>query len=211
MKTAIVIGCTGLVGAELLKLLLADPGYRWVIVLNRRPAGVTHPKLIERILDFDRPELTDLEGNDFYCALGTTLRKAGSEAAQHTIDCEYPTAIATSLRKRGVRRIFLVSSLGANPHSRRFYLRTKGRLEENIIGLHFDRTVIARPSLLLGRRAENRRGERLAIVLMKMLAPVLRGGFARYRAVEASKVARCLVNHAALDASGLKIVESDEI
>lgn len=211
MKTAIVIGATGLVGTELVRILLASPDYASVLVLNRRPLNLTHAKLTERLIDFDAPDLTGITGDDFFCAFGTTLRKAGSKDAQRRIDCDYPTTIATLLKKQGVRRMFLVSSLGADVNARSFYLHTKGTLEENVIGLNFERTVIVRPSVLVGPRAESRRGEETAIRVMGFLSPFLRGPLGKYRPIEASTVARCLLQQTVSNASGLSIIESDRI
>src|SRR5688572_20245818 len=129
MKTAIVLGSTGLIGSELVKLLQASPHYASVVLLNRRPSGHVHPRISERIVDFEAPDLTGLCGDDFYCAFGTTLRKAGSPAALHRIDCEYPTRIATGLKQRGVRQVLLVSSVGASSRAASAYLRTKAQLE----------------------------------------------------------------------------------
>lgn len=211
MKTAIVIGSTGLVGSELVKQLQASPHYRSVVLLNRRPSGYAQPKISERIIDFDAPNLAGILGNDFYCALGTTLRKAGSKAAQHKIDCEYPTLIATQLRSQGVKRIALVSSVGAEVKAVSFYLRTKGRLEENIVALGFEQTVIVRPSFLIGRRSELRTGEKLAILVLKLLSPFVFGTLRKYKGIEASKVAACMVKAANSGADGVRFIESDQI
>jgi uncharacterized protein YbjT (DUF2867 family) len=211
MKTAIVIGATGLVGSELLTLLLASAEYASVLVLSRRSSRLAHAKLTERRIDFDAPDLRGITGDDFFCAFGTTLRKAGSKEAQRRIDCDYPTTLASLLKRQGVRRMFLVSSLGADANARSFYLNTKGKLECNIIGLDFDRTVIVRPSVLVGNRPEFRRGEEMAIRVMSVLSPLLRGRLAKYRPIEASAVARCLLQQAASHTSGLSIIESDQL
>lgn len=211
MKTAIVIGSTGLVGTELVEQLQASPHYRSILLLNRRPAAFAQPKVSERIIDFDAPNLTGISGEDFYCALGTTLRKAGSKAAQHKVDYEYPFTIATHLRNQGIKRAILVSSLGADANASNFYLRTKGQLERSIIGLGFDHTMIVRPSVLVGKRAESRLGERVAILLLKLFAPLLVGALRKYKGVSASGVARCLVHAANPCAPGVRFIESDQI
>lgn len=107
--------------------------------------------------------------------------------------------------------MFLVSSLGADANARNFYLNTKGNLECNIIALNFDRTVIVRPSFIIGNRAEARRGEDMAIRVMSVLSPFLRGRLAKYRPIEASSVARCLLQQTASTISGLSILESDQL
>ncbi len=211
MRTALVLGSTGLVGSELVKLLTTTDFYSSVLLLNRRASGYAHPKISESIIDFDAPALDDIRGEDLYCALGTTLRKAGSEAAQFKIDCEYPTTIARRLREQGTGQILLVSSVGADPQASNFYLRTKGQLEENIIGLGFESTVIVRPSLLLGARGDFRAGEVAASLVMKVLSPLMLGSLRKYRGIEASKVAARMVKEAKSGTAGVRIIESDRI
>lgn len=211
MKTAIVLGSTGLIGSDLVRLLERSPRYGSILLLNRRPSGHRHPKVSERVIDFDAPDLAGITGDDLYCAFGTTLRKAGSRAALHRIDCDYPTTIATRLRHQGVKRVLLVSSVGAKPGAASFYLRTKGRLEENIVGLGFEQTVIARPSVLRGRQGEFRLGEEAAILLMKLLTPIMVGPWKKYRAIEASTVARCLVQAAEVAGAGVRFLDYNEM
>lgn len=211
VRTAIVMGSTGLVGSELVKSLQASPHYNSVLLLNRRPSGYAQPKISERIIDFDAPHLAGVSGEDLYCALGTTLRKAGSKAVQHKIDCEYPTTMATRLRNQGIKQIVLVSSVGADASAANFYLRTKGQLEENIIGLGFESTVILRPSFLIGKRTDVRLGEKAALLLMKVLSPFMLGALRKYRGIEASKVAAHMVREATSGAAGVRFVEFDQI
>ncbi|MEO7996525.1 MAG: NAD-dependent epimerase/dehydratase family protein [Gemmatimonadaceae bacterium] len=207
MTTAIVLGATGLVGSELVKVLLSTPFYSSILLLNRRPSAHSHEKISERIINFDAPELEGISGGHLYCALGTTLRKAGSRSRQFKIDCEYPTDIATRLRNQGVTSMLLVSSVGANRNANNFYLRTKGQLEKNIMGLNFECTVIARPSFLTGSRSESRSGEALATVMLSALSPLMVGALRRYRGIEASEVAARLVREGQAEARGVRIVE----
>lgn len=211
MRTAIVLGSTGLVGSELVKLLTGSDFYGSVLLLNRRASGHNHPKLSERIIDFDAPVLDGVRGEDLYCAIGTTLRKAGSKAAQFTIDCEYPTTIARLLREQGTKQMLLVSSLGADASASNFYLRTKGTLEQNLIGMRFETTVILRPSLLLGDRGEVRTGEAIAAAVMRVLSPLMIGALRKYRGVDARKVAERMVTEAKRASAGVRIIESDRI
>ena len=209
MKTAVVIGSTGLIGAELVNQLQASPHYGSILLLNRRPSGYTQSKVSERIIDFNAPDLAGVTGEDFYCALGTTQRKAGSQAVQARIDYEYPVTIAALLRNQGVKRIGLVSSVGADAKAGRFYLRTKGRLEEAIVGLGFEKTVIARPSFLTGRRSEFRLGEESALFALKLLSPFMVGALRKYRGIPASAVARCLVQAVNSGTPGARVIESE--
>lgn len=211
MTTAIVLGSTGLIGSELVRLLIDSPRHDTIVLLNRRPSGHAHAKITERIISFDTPDLVGISGDEFYCAFGTTRRKAGSAEAFQRIDCKYPTRIATLLRQQGVNRIFLVSSVGAKANDKNLYLRTKGQLEDNIIALGFTQTVIARPSLLLGHRDEFRLGEALATPLMRLLKPLMLGSLRKYRPVTGTTVARSLIEAATAHTSEIRVIPSDQM
>lgn len=211
MKTAIIIGSTGLIGSELLSQLQSSSHYNKIILLNRRSSGIKHEKVEERIINFDAPDLHGISGQDVFCAIGTTLRKAGSKPAQFKIDCEYPSTLAALLKAQGVKQFLLVSSIGADENASNFYLKTKGQLEKNITQLQFENTVIVRPSILLGKRKEFRLGEKIAIVLMQALSPLMLGSFKKYRGVQAAKVAAKMISSANSGVKGLHIIESDKI
>mgnify|MGYP000001615320 CR=1 FL=1 len=205
-KTALLLGATGLVGGHLLRQLLDNPHYDRVVSLSRRSIDVQHPKLTQTVLDFDRPDPGLIKGDDLFCALGTTLRKAGSKEAQYRIDCTYPFEIGAIARQNGVKQYLLVSSVGADAAASGFYLKTKGELEEKIRSLGFEHFVAARPSFLLGDRSEFRLGEKIGIALARLLAPLIPR---RYRGITAEKVARALVALANDGSSGAQIVESE--
>jgi uncharacterized protein YbjT (DUF2867 family) len=207
-KTALLLGATGLVGNQLLEQLLDDARYESVVALGRRPLDRQHPKLRQEIIDFDHPDPAKIKGDDLFCALGTTLRKAGSKEAQYRIDCTYPYEIGKIARQNGVRQYLLVSSLGADAQSSNFYLRTKGDLEAKIETLGFDNFVTARPSFLLGKRSEFRLGEKIGIVLAQGFAFLIPK---KYRGIQASKVAAALIEMANRDLSGVQVLESDRL
>ena len=144
MKTALIIGSTGLVGSALLNELLAHPAYSKVISFTRKPSGNTHPKLHEHCIDFNKiASYKDLiQGDDLYCAMGTTIKKAGSQAAFTLVDYTYPYQFATIAKSNGVKQFLLVSSIGANAQSKNFYLQTKGTIENDISLLGFETVVI---------------------------------------------------------------------
>jgi uncharacterized protein YbjT (DUF2867 family) len=207
-RTALVIGATGLVGRAIVRQLLEHPRYDRVVVLARRPLEWQHPRLLQEQLDFDHPNPDLIRGDDLYCAMGTTLRKAGSQPAQYLIDCTYPYEIGKIAKANGVQRYLLVSSIGADAHSGNFYLRTKGELEEKIAGLDFHQFVSARPSFLLGQREEFRMAERIGIAMERVFRPLVPR---KYRGIQAEQVARALIHLACADISGQLIVESDRL
>ncbi len=193
-KIAIVIGATGLVGKEVVRLLIVDPNVSQVLVLHRRSIGVTHPKLTEHIVDFDQPQQWAhlVKGDVLYSTMGTTLKQAGSQEAQYKIDYTYQYQTAQIAASNGVANYVLVSSTGARPKSRLFYPRMKGELEEAIKHLDFKQIDIIRPSILLGERPEYRFGERMGAALMNVLKllPAMR----KYRGIKGSEVAQAMIN-----------------
>ncbi len=207
-KSALLLGATGLVGSQLLEQLLDDPRYTEVVALSRRPLGRQHPKLRVEIIDFDHPDPEKVKGDDVFCALGTTLRKAGSKEAQYRIDCTYPFELGRIARENGAQQYLLVSSIGANAQSSNFYLRTKGELEEKLKGLNFKAFISARPSFLLGERSEVRVGEKIGIALAQLFAPLIPK---KYRGIQAAQVARALIALANENLSGVQVVESDRL
>lgn len=212
-RTALVIGASGLVGGLCLDYLLNEPRYSEVRALVRRPLHKSHPKLIEKIIDFDRIAdfEQDIQGLDVYCCIGTTFLKSPKVAAYTKVDFTYPHEIAEIAKKNGAERFALVSALTANPKGILFYSRVKGKLEEVIKKCHFQSTVILRPSYLIGERREFRLIEKLGGLTLKVLSPLLKGPFLQMRAIEAKVVARVLVDLCVQGKPGTTIYLSDEI
>lgn len=210
-KTALIAGANGLTGGHLLDQLLEHPAYQQVISLVRRPTGRQHPKLREVITDFDHPDASLWKGDDVFCALGTTLAKAGSKEAQYRIDCLYPVALARVARDNGAQKYLLVSSIGADPQSSNFYLRTKGDLEQQVAAMGYETFVAARPSFLMGQRGEFRLGERIGIVIARILAPLMVGPLRKYRGIASAQVAKALIAAANDGKKGRFSPEYDEL
>jgi uncharacterized protein YbjT (DUF2867 family) len=208
-KTAIIIGATGFVGLALTKELLDKSFYSKVIVLVRKPLNISHVKLVQEIIDFDKPDVSKIIGDDFFCAIGTTLRKAGSKEAQYKIDCTYPFELGKIAKANGVKQYLLVSSVGADANSSNFYLKTKGDLEQKIQSLGFENFVCIRPSFLLGERQEVRFGEKIGIVLAKILSPLMIGSLQKYRGIDVTKIAKALQSFANQGLSGVHFFDYD--
>ena len=213
MKTAIVIGATGLIGNMLVKKLLNDDRYKSVKVFARKSTGLNHPKLEENLVDFDDMVKWkhDITGNELFSAMGTTIRKAKSTSIQYKVDVTYQYEVAKAASENGVRSYFLVSSSGANAKSKLFYLRIKGELDEKVQQLSFNKIRIFRPSLLLGERPEKRFGEKAAENILKIVVPIF-PFLKNQRPIEGEKVARAMIVSANEDDKArIKIFEPLEI
>jgi uncharacterized protein YbjT (DUF2867 family) len=205
---AVVAGASGLVGQELVRQLAADRTWREVRALVRRPmpSALERPAVVSVQVDYGQLEPAPpwAAADHVFCALGTTMRQAGSAAAFRQVDFEYPLALARAAQSRGARHFLLVSALGAAPTSRVFYNRVKGEVEVAISALGFCSVTIARPSLLLGPRRERRLGEQLGRILGVIAPP-------RWRPVPAARVARAMVEAAKRDAPGVHILENSAL
>ncbi|HSI90183.1 MAG TPA: oxidoreductase, partial [Adhaeribacter sp.] len=203
-KTALIAGASGLVGGHCLNLLLQSNRYEKVIALLRKPLPVQHPKLEQRLLDFDKiPELAaTLAADDVFCCLGTTMKQAGSKENFYKVDYTYVAELAKATYQKPGTQFLVVSAMGADKNSLFYYNRVKGEMEETVSNLPFAAVHIFRPSLLLGNRSETRAGEKIGEKVMESLKFALVGPLKKYRAIEARTVARAMVTKAAGNTNG---------
>jgi len=210
MKTVLILGATGQVGQELLKLALRHPEISGVVAPTRRPLP-PHGKLDNPLVDFEAlPEDTAWWKADLaLCALGTTLRQAKSRAGFYRVDHDYVLAAAGLAQRAGTPAFGLVSSLGADASSRLFYLRVKGETEQALSALGFKSLIVVRPSLLIGGpRSSARPLEAFGLFLGKHMASLLPR---RYRAVTTIQVARALLETGLLAPAGLHVIDSEQL
>lgn len=210
MTTAWVAGGSGLVGGELLRLLLADDHWDKVVAVGRRKLSLEHPKLIQVLTEFTPPlHLGDIPPPDAaFCCLGTTIKKVGYvKAAFRMVDHDSVVAFAEAAKQKGARVFVHVTTLGADPHSRNFYSAVKGEVEESVAALDFSSTYALRPSILDGPRAEHRTGERIGLFMARRLGSLL----GRYRPTPTALVARTMVALACSPERGSHTVENPEI
>jgi len=213
-RQALVIGATGLVGGLLVRSLLQNPAYGRIRVLVRRPLELEHAKLEQYVVDWEQlEEQKDLfrDVDDLYCCLGTTIKKAGSQENFRQVDFHYPVKAAILAKEHGVSQMLVISSMGADAGSRIFYSRTKGEMEEALSAIGFGSLHIFRPSLILGDRKEKRLGEQLAAHAMKFLDRWMKGRVDKYRAIQASTIARAMMNIALVQTRGNHVYSNDVI
>jgi len=211
MKTAIIIGATGLVGSDLTRQLLVHPDYSKVIVFVRHATGLTDAKLTERIVDFEQIETwkEEIRGDVLFSALGTTLDKAGSKQAQYRVDYTFQYQVAAAAATTGVPCLVLISAAGASERSMIFYSRMKGELDRDVKKLPFQRLRIIKPGILKGTRVESRPTEEISIRAMQVLGklPLIR----KYRPVPATTVATAMIKAAAMEEPGFRKFELEEV
>ena len=213
MKTAIILGATGLTGKALLSKLLLDSTYTSVKSFARKPIELEHPKLIQNTIDFNN--LTNyidlIKGDIVFCCLGTTIKTAGSQEAFQKVDYTFPTEFAKIAKQNGITAFYLQSSLGADSKSNNFYLKVKGETEEAIRNLSFNSFATFRPSMLLGDRTEFRFGEVIGKIMMQALSFIFIGKLKRYKAIHVNQVASAMVKQSKLNKQGNTVIENEEM
>jgi uncharacterized protein YbjT (DUF2867 family) len=205
-RVAVLAGASGLVGGHLLRLLLEDPRWEHVVSLGRRELGVRHGKLGQRLVQL--PDVGALPPvDDVFSALGTTIKKAGSQTAFRVVDHDAVVALAGAARLAGASSFLHVSSMGADPGSRVFYHRVKGETERDVASVGIASTVAFRPSILDGEREESRPAEQVGLVVMRTLSPVL----GRLRPTRAEDVAQAMIAEAGRAQPGTRTISAGEI
>ncbi len=212
-KSALIFGSSGLVGSALLKMLLESSTYNKVVVFVRKNQRLTHPKMDQVIVDFDHIDaISDwIKGNDIFICLGTTMAKAGSKEAFYKVDYTYVMQVASLAASNQVKKMIIISSMGADPDSSIYYSRVKGKVERDLQKFKFDAIYILRPSLLLGERKEKRVGERIAIILSKWTGFIFNGPLRKYKPIYDKNVAAAMLLLANGNLTGTHIYESREI
>lgn len=209
MKVAIA-GATGLTGSLCLQELLQNENISEVFAIGRRPTGLMHSKLKEIQLQ-DNKLSVPIHADAFICCLGTTIKKAGSKPAQKAIDLDLPVYLAKELKDNGCKTATVISSMGAKAMSSIFYSRLKGQMEEALKQMNFESLSILRPSIIAGKRNENRFGETIGKGVMKVIDPLLFGSAKNFRSIPAVDIAKALVKCVIIQKKGATVYLSDEI
>lgn len=213
MKTAILLGATGLVGSHVLQQLLNDNDFSSIIVLTRKTLNRSENKIKEVIVDFNQLEnyADEIKGDAVFCCLGTTIKKAGSEEAFKKVDYEYPLKVGEIAKKNGVQQYLLISAIGSSKNSIVFYNRVKGEVEFALAELKFSTLHILQPSLIIGERQEKRTGEGFAQSAAPVIDKMMFGPFSKYRSIKAEQIAKAMIHYSKSDAKGVFKHDSNEL
>jgi len=207
-RSVLLLGATGLVGGECLRLLQKNDNFERIVVLTRGPLdyALLGPKVEHHIIDFEHLTAAArfFQVDQIFCALGTTMKAAGSKKKFRQVDLIYPVTAAHLGLEKKASHFLVVSALGADPKSPIFYNRIKGEMEKTLKALPFRSLTIARPSILIGKREKPRTGERLAATF-SFLTP------SKIRPIPAADVAVSLVHEALADQPGQRILESADL
>jgi len=211
-KSAIIIGASGLTGGLVLNQLLEDERYSKVIIIGRKTIDNLHPKIEEYIGDLLNLEQFSnvFEADEVYCCIGTTKKKTPNKKMYRNIDFGIPSRAAQLTKDKGIPTFCVVSAIGADASSLFFYNKTKGEMEQAVLKEKIEHTYILRPSIIGGKRNENRTGESLTISAFNLLKPILIGGLKKYRLIKAETIAKAMIM-LANQKSEKNIFESDEI
>ncbi|MCO6147456.1 NAD(P)H-binding protein [Flavobacterium sp. NRK1] len=194
-KSAILLGASGAVGSELLKLLLADERYDTVILFSRHKSKVTHPKIKEYIID-----LFELENyneafiaNEVFCCIGTTKAKTPDKETYHKIDYGIPVAAAKLAKASDIKTFIVISAIGADAKSGIFYSKTKGEMQNAVLSKGIAKTHILQPSLIVAARKESHVMEKMAQGFMWLINPLLFGNAAKFKSIKAERIAKAML------------------
>ena len=212
MKTAIILGATGLVGQKLLRYALQDARYKKIKLFSRSSVNISHPKIEEHLGD-----LTDLESfqkaykaDVVFCCIGTTKSKTPDKEAYKKIDYGIPKNAAELASQNNIKTFIVISALGADPTSAVFYNKIKGEMEEVVVNAEISKTHILQPALIGGEREEKRTAENLFKIIFKVINPILIGPLKKYRSIDPEHIAKAML-WLANNTYKKTRVESDEI
>lgn len=211
-KKAILLGASGMIGSNLLQLLIENPEFSHIKLILRKELPLTNFKITQEIIDFNNLQqfqevMTDADV--VFSAIGTTMRQVkGDKKLYRSIDFEIPLNAARFSRKNGCKQFAIVSSIGAKNHSRNFYLGLKGELEEMLMRIGFPSLYIFRPSFLEGQRDRKRIGEGIAHITMKIFSMFIPKN---YESIEGNTVAKSMVKAVTLDLPDVHIFYKREM
>lgn len=215
MKAAVIIGATGLVGTELVKALAYSQHYDKIFVIARRGLTFDDKKIETLVINFAQIEKQTFPGGaDYFCALGTTIKQAGSQLEFRKVDHDYVLSFAKLAKNSVANSLHIVSALGASASSNNFYSRVKGETEKDVLALGLKKVRIYQPSLLIGTRNKlgqpSRLGEEIVTAVYNSAKFLFKGFLKKYEPITAEKVALAMAKNAIADSAKEKMVISNK-
>ncbi|MFD0766446.1 NAD(P)H-binding protein [Mucilaginibacter lutimaris] len=210
---AIIVGASGLIGSNLLNILLEAPEYDEVLILIRKELPVQHKKLVQLVINFDDlvKHSAAIKGHAIFSCLGTTNSQTPDKNEYRKIDYNYPVQLAQLAKQNGVEQFHVVTAIGANKYSSTFYIKLKGELEDKLQNMELKTLHIYQPSMLIGDRKRRNVLEGMATIFFKLIDPLLIGSLKKYRSIKGSTVAYAMYKKSLERATGTFIYTSDKI
>jgi uncharacterized protein YbjT (DUF2867 family) len=204
-RVALLAGASGLAGAALLQILLANDDYTRILAVTRRPLLQDHPRLANRVLPLEQAQkgLTGQRCDDAFCCIGAPQARHGSDAELRPVDVELTLGFARAALALGVTRFIVVSAAGADRRAKRPFLRAKAEMEAALRELRFANIDILQPGPVLGVRAQMGASALVELTLRPLLNPLLRGALAPNRAIAPKDLAAAMLGAARSQRSGI--------
>ena len=195
MKTALLFGASGLVGGHLLKELIKKNYYSKIKIFVRSEPKISDPKIEIIRTDFNNLQnhKDDIKGDVCFLCIGTTKQNSPDKNEYRKVELEMPKEIAQIAKSNSINSFVFISSGYADPKSSGDYLKFKGQVEEELKRLNFTKLGIMRPSFLMGNRKEKRIGEKIGILVFKLLSPLLLGPLKKMKPINSEIVAKAMV------------------
>jgi len=195
VKTALLFGASGLVGGHLLNELIKENYYSKIKIFVRSEPKISDPKIEIIRTDFNNLQnhKDDIKGDDCFLCIGTTKQNSPDKNEYRKVELEMPKEIAQIAKSNSINSFVFISSGYADPKSSGDYLKFKGQVEEELKRLNFTKLGIMRPSFLMGNRKEKRIGEKIGILVFKLLSPLLLGPLKKMKPINSEIVAKAMV------------------
>jgi uncharacterized protein YbjT (DUF2867 family) len=212
-KTAIILGATGLTGSILLKKLMNDQRYETIKLFSRKKIEGLPKKVTQYIGDILTLQnfKEEFKADEVFCCIGTTAKKTPNKETYKKIDFGIPVTAAKLSKENNINTFLVISALGANEKSAVFYNKTKGQMQQEVLKQNIPNTFILQPSIIDGNRNETRIGEKIGLIIFKLIQPLFIGPLKKYKVIKAEEIAQAMLNLANTKTINKNIITSNYI